>query len=264
MFCCFVHSSPHFTTALVRLTKFSVWIPEAAVIPRGVVLPSRGVSFPVGVCPLAVSFPVGVCPLAVSFPVGVCPLAVSFPVGCLSCFCVLPSRGVSSCCVLPSRGVSSCCVLPSRGVSFPVGVCPSQSGCVLSSRCVSSCCVLPSRVCVLLLCPSQSGVCPLAVSFPVGLCPLAVSFPVGCVSSCCVLPSRFVSSCCVLPSRVCVLIAVSFPVGRTESPRKFTFCPPTAARHSGRESAPRSVHRAARSSSTVRAAWRSQHLLHTV
>ena len=114
MFCCFVHSSPHFTTPLG----------QADQVLR---LDPRSSSDPAGCCPS-----------------------------------------------------QSGCVLPSRGVSFPVG-------------CVSSCCVLPSRVCVLLLCPSQSGVCPLAVSFP---------------------------------------------VGRTESPLKFTFCPPTAARHSGRESAP--------------------------
>ena len=136
MFCCFVHSSPHFTTALGQADQVLRLDPRSSSDPAGCcpsqsvcVLPSRGVSFPVGVCPLA----------------------VSYPVGC-----------VSSCCVLPSR----VCVLL---------LCPSQS------------------ICVLLPCPSQSAVCPLAVSFT---------------------------------------------VGRTESPRKFTFCPPTAARHSGRESAP--------------------------
>ena len=141
----------------------------------------------------------GVCPLFVSVPVGVCPLAVSFPVGC-----VLVLGPSQSGFVLSSRGVSFPVGVCPLAVSFPVGVCPSQSGCVLPSRGVSSCCVLPSRVCVLLLCPSQSG----------------------CVLLLC--PSQ---------SAVCPL-AVSFPVGRTESPRKFTFCPPTAARHSGRESAP--------------------------
>ena len=219
MFCCFVHSSPHFTTALGQVDQVLRLDPRSSSDPAGCcpsqsvcVLPGRGVS---SCCVL--------------------------PGRGVSSCCVLPSRGVSSCCVLPSRGVSSCCVLPSRGVSFPVGVCPSQSGCVLSSRCVSSCCVLPSRVCVLLLCPSQSGVCPLAVSFPVSLCPLAVSFPVGCVSSCCVLPSRAhrkSPQIHILPSN-----------------RRPTLRPGVSTR---------SVHRAAPSSSTVRAAWRSQHLLHTV
>ena len=129
MFCCFVHSSPHFTTALGQVDQ----------VLR---LDPRSSSDPAGCCPS-------------------------------QSVCVLPGRGVSSCCVLPSRGVSSCCVLPSRVCVLLL--CPSQS------------------ICVLLLCPSQSAVCPLAVSFT---------------------------------------------VGRTESPRKFTFCPPTAARHSGRESAP--------------------------
>ena len=129
MFCCFVHSSPHFTTALGQVDQ----------VLR---LDPRSSSDPAGCCPS-------------------------------QSVCVLPGRGVSYCCVLPSRGVSSCCVLPSRVCVLLL--CPSQSGCVL------------------LLCPSQSAVCPLAVSFT---------------------------------------------VGRTESPRKFTFCPPTAARHSGRESAP--------------------------
>ena len=246
MFCCFVHSSPHFTTTLGQVDQVLRLDPRSSSDPAGCcpsqsgcVLPSRVCVLLLcpsqsGVCPLFVSFPVGVCPLAVSFPVGVCPLAVSFPVGVFpsQSGCVLPSRSVSfpvgvcpsqsgcalllcpfqSGCVLPSRGVSSCCVLPSRGVSFPVGVCPSQSGCVL------------------LLCPSQSGVCP-----------LAVSFPVGCVSSCCVLPSRAhrkSPQIHILPSN-----------------RRPTLWPGVSTR---------SVHRAARSSSTVRAAWRSQHLLHTV
>ena len=104
MICCFVHSPPHFKTALG----------QADQVLR---LDPRSSSDPAGCCPSQSGCVLLLCPSQS---------------GCVFLLC--PSQsGVSSCCVLPSRGVSSCCDLPSpRTASMSSGsllVAPLLSRC---------------------------------------------------------------------------------------------------------------------------------------